>query len=623
MKWLGSIIISFGVTLAAMLILYPSGVVGLLWHSDLPRHFVVLAVLIFIAAFFATAWTWKSINLSLRPFLPLVVILSIVIWLMRDIDRVGGVIRGSLGSFIIALLVWSIITKLHQNRKIAVLSKKLANPWLIVLVFSIVYSVLAIMRHVSLHSEAADLGIFTQEIYKYAHFQGIFNTIKGQNIFADHFSPFLMLLAPLWWLWPSASMLLVVQAVALSFGAWVVYYIAIKMLNDRLIAWCLAVAFVLAPSIQAPVAADFHEIIFVPAALLLLFYFQQRQKWLGYWIIFALALLIKENVATYLIAWSLFYGFTSHRWKQAWIGIGVSAVYFLIVLKGVIPHYTAGAAYQYLNMGPLGSTPGEIIKNSLIHPQLLVHQFFHFDTAQHPGFAPDLKIFTQVSLLAVFGFLPILAPLALIFAAPMLIEQFLLDFPYHWGLTFHYSTPITVVLVIATLFGLARFGSNRKLQQILAVFILVSSIAYSLQQRTFITDIFRRSTYQVTTAEHEAVQVAGRIPANASVATNSSLLPHIAGRNDIIRWPGYYGEDGAIGFKNKPLVQDYAIISFAGSHWIWKPEEVVAQMDAIIHAPGYGLIDISDDGQTVLVKRGATANAALLQKWAKIKPTLQ
>jgi uncharacterized membrane protein len=47
-----------------------------------------------------------------------------------------------------------------------------------------------------------------------------------------HADPFLALLAPLWWLWPSPLMLLVAQIVAVASGALPVYWLARKRLGS-------------------------------------------------------------------------------------------------------------------------------------------------------------------------------------------------------------------------------------------------------------------------------------------------------------------------------------------------------------------------------------------------------
>ena len=50
---------------------------------------------------------------------------------------------------------------------------------------------------------------------------------------AAHFDPILAAFAPLWWIWPSPEMLLVVQAIAVALGALPVFWLARKHLGSR------------------------------------------------------------------------------------------------------------------------------------------------------------------------------------------------------------------------------------------------------------------------------------------------------------------------------------------------------------------------------------------------------
>ncbi len=624
-------IIAICIAIAALLIISSSDALARLLHGSAS----IRVNLISLALFAISLWAVKISGEHLRRFTIVIFGATIAALALMYGPETTGVIGVVLCSGIITIVLWSVMQKWQPKSSTRASLKILTNPWLMISVLALIYTVLSLLYYISLHHQGIDLAIFTQEVYKYAHFQGLYNSIKDQNIFADHFSPFLMLLAPLWWLWPGASMLIVVQVVALCVGGWVVYKIAESLIKDRLVAWSITAAYLLAPSLQAPMQYDFHEIIFFSTALLLLFYFQIKQKYWAYWITFALALLIKEDVALYLMAWSLFFGCFSKQWKPALTGISISLIYFLVVMKAVIPHYTGSAMYQYFDMGPLGATPLEVIKTSLSHPTLLLRQFFLFDTKQHPGFPPDIKIFTQLSLLASFGFLPLLAPTVLILAAPILIEQFLLDFPYHWGLAFHYSTPITPVLAIATIIALSRIPtllqrfkltrgvSGSAAQRLLAIFVITSAVAYNIHQRTFITNIVRPSTYTIGSSERQALTLARTIPANASVATNSFLAPHLAGRTLIITWPGFYGEGGKPEFKNKPLNTDYVVLSAAVPDWVWRLDESVDHMNAVIHDhPEYGLIALSDDSRTMLAKRGAASDPALVKRWDDIKNSL-
>jgi len=80
--------------------------------------------------------------------------------------------------------------------------------------------------HDSYHSSAFDLGVFTQELKNTLQGQILYSPAIGGSQFIPHFSPVLFLLVPLYWLFPHAQILLVVQALLLAFGGYLVYVLA-------------------------------------------------------------------------------------------------------------------------------------------------------------------------------------------------------------------------------------------------------------------------------------------------------------------------------------------------------------------------------------------------------------
>ena len=59
-----------------------------------------------------------------------------------------------------------------------------------------------------------EYGIFDQAIRDYAHFRAPIVPLKGPgyNLLGDHFHPLIAVLAPLYWIWDDARMLLIAQA---------------------------------------------------------------------------------------------------------------------------------------------------------------------------------------------------------------------------------------------------------------------------------------------------------------------------------------------------------------------------------------------------------------------------
>jgi uncharacterized membrane protein len=76
------------------------------------------------------------------------------------------------------------------------------------------YSAVSLYRHDHFASNAFDLAVQDQTVWGYSRFEFIYNTVLGiPNLLGDHFHPILMVLAPFMWIWDSAGVLLVAQAI--------------------------------------------------------------------------------------------------------------------------------------------------------------------------------------------------------------------------------------------------------------------------------------------------------------------------------------------------------------------------------------------------------------------------
>ena len=120
-----------------------------------------------------------------------------------------------------------------------ILSKQ--KIWDILAVFSIVaFIVIGIL--VSLHRYWQyevfyyDFGIFDQAIWNVSQFRPpIIDhlVVGGKWIFADHFSPSIFLLAPLYWLTNRSEIILIVQAAAVGLSGFFLYRIGLLVLKEK------------------------------------------------------------------------------------------------------------------------------------------------------------------------------------------------------------------------------------------------------------------------------------------------------------------------------------------------------------------------------------------------------
>src|SRR5207302_1750919 len=103
-------------------------------------------------------------------------------------------------------------------------------------VYALLFIATAAAHVESFRAGRADLGSMVQAVWSVSHghlFESTTVTGREMSRLGIHVDPFLALLAPLWWLWSSPLMLLVVQAAAVSTGALPVYWLARKHLRSE------------------------------------------------------------------------------------------------------------------------------------------------------------------------------------------------------------------------------------------------------------------------------------------------------------------------------------------------------------------------------------------------------
>ncbi|MDD9206063.1 DUF2079 domain-containing protein, partial [Georgenia sp. 10Sc9-8] len=133
------------------------------------------------------------------------------------------------------------------------------DAWLLAAVTGALYVLYAVLQWRRLEVPSWDLGIFTQLAERYAHLQPPIVPIKGEgfNLLGDHFHPALVVLGPLYRLFPSGLTLLVLQAVLLALSVVPLTRVAQVVLGRG---WGLALgtAYALSWGLQGAVAAQFH-----------------------------------------------------------------------------------------------------------------------------------------------------------------------------------------------------------------------------------------------------------------------------------------------------------------------------------------------------------------------------
>src|SRR5205085_7609894 len=176
-----------------------------------------------------------------------------------------------------------------------------------------------------------DLVIFDQGIRGYAHLAAPVSLARGISdgqgahfmLLADHWSPALALLAPLYWIHDGPVTLLVAQGVLFALAIPPLWAYTRRRLGPGA-AYFVCVAYALSLPVMAAVVFDFHEVAFVPVLTAVMV---ERADAGKRWHTIAAAaalLLVKEDMGL-LVAGFGAYLLLSRRRPWVWTGLGFVA----------------------------------------------------------------------------------------------------------------------------------------------------------------------------------------------------------------------------------------------------------------------------------------------------------
>lgn len=404
-------------------------------------------------------------------------------------------------------------------------------PPLIALIAALGYGLLGVQQWRSLDAPSWDLGIFTQLAKDYGTFSAPIVPIKGDgaNLLGDHFHPILVLLAPVWWVWPSGAALLWTQALLLGASAIPLARLAIDRLGT-LPGTLVGLAYALSWGLQAAAAVQFHEIAFgVPLlALSLTALLRGRVRAAALW--GGALVLVKEDLGLTVLLLGLVIAWRSHTEERSraeersrtegrrW-GLGLAAwglAWFVLSTFVILPLLNVGGRYDYT--GNLGSV---------------------FDV-----FTPASKWQVVLMLLALAGMVGLRSPL-LVLVLPTLAWRFTGTVEFYWDWTWHYSAILMPVVIAALLDALGDRRTGRAgdwtgtsaarpgaVVRGLAIGVSLAVTA-TLGGALPLLDVLRPSAWQESPRLPAAERALEALPEGAVVASDITLLARAVPDHDV------------------------------------------------------------------------------------------
>jgi uncharacterized membrane protein len=443
------------------------------------------------------------------------------------------------------------------------------------------FAALSVLRHEAFFTGRFDLGNMVQAVWSTAHGDPLEMTgLHGDQIsrLGAHVDPILVLFAPLWWIWPSPNMLLVVQALAIAVGAVPVYWLARKHLGSAHAGVGFALAYLLYPATGWLTLNEFHPVALATPLLLFAFWYLDEDRLLPFALFALLASLCKEEIALVVAGFGIWYALARRRWLAGGAIAGLGAAWAAVAIAVIIPHYNAGAESDfYGRYSEVGGSAGGILKTAFTDPLRLLEAAFS---------TRDLRFLLQlVAPLAAFS---LLAPLVLVALLPELAVNLLSATTTQTSIHFHYTAGMIPPLIVAAVFG-ARRLSVRGVPVALVVVVASLAGAYWLGPIPGWRHLPGGSEFQGTAArvtDHDRVaeRAVALVPDNAVVSATNTLGAHLSARRRFLSFP--YREEA------KWILADETQPGYADRY---APLPTAVQVAALRRSPEWRLV-FEEDG---------------------------
>ncbi len=398
------------------------------------------------------------------------------------------------------------------------------------------FAFLSIALDRSFRTARFDLGNMVQAVWSTAHGHLLEVTdVHGHQVsrLASHFDPILAVLAPLWRVWPSAEMLLTVQAVAVALGALPVYRLGRKHFESAPAGIAFACAYLLYPATGWLALNEFHTVAFACPLLLYAVWYLDEDRLLPFLALALLATATKEEVGLVVAGFGAWYAVSRRRRLAGGAICAGGVLVSAIAVYVVVPHFNTSPSSFFDRYSTIGSSPGGIARTLVTHPLRLLQLAM---TSRHLTYLAQLIV--------PLGALSLLSSVALAALPEVALNVFSANV-FQSSIRFHYTAAEIPPLVAAAVIGGARLirytpSLARALPVLLAGVALLAS--YRVGPVLFwrvVPGAAGQLDGAVRPSRHD--RIAGEalelVPANAAVSATNSLGGHLSARRRIFSFP--------------------------------------------------------------------------------------
>lgn len=469
-------------------------------------------------------------------------------------------------------------------------NKSILIEVILVLVFIFFYvvaaSLVSLNRHWQFNSFWYDFGIFDTTIWKLSRFQlpviAQLNPPIGKIVWADHFNPSTIFLAPFYWLTNREEIIFIVQAVAVGLSAFIAYLISLRMVRSRIVRIALIASYLGFVGLQNALYTDVHNIVFALLPLMLTIWAIYQKNWKLYWIFLFTTMGFQESLSAVVVMLGLYLLLRKERIVNVGVlTVGTGIIYGVITMKILIPLLNGGS-YSYQPTIP-----------KIWYEW--IRQFFY---------PLDMKLRSIILTFTTFGFLP----LGAFCVFPLIIEHYLERFVFNtaatrWDLGFHYNALLSPIMFLGSLETIIYLQKHGFLKRLLPLWSVLTILMVIFLHRFYLHGPLMLAThpvfYEQTKNAEFLVHFKKKIPTDGLLMTQNNIAAHFTHGEVILLDQNY--------LKTKPntIAIDLRPGQNANNFWPLQENAVISLADRLSTDSGY--IDIYDDpNRHIFVKQGST-----------------
>lgn len=386
---------------------------------------------------------------------------------------------------------------------------------LFLLGYALFFGTIAVLRHLNFqNSSSFDVALYSQIQWNNIHGRFYQSSISGSN-FVTHNSPFLILLSPLYAVYPHPATLLFMKSVFLAASA-IPFYLILKGYVSPAATGPLMIAFLFYPFLVGQHFNAPHEMCFLPPFLLFAFYFFLTQRFRNFLIFLFLCLSVKEHMALVSVMFGLYALVLrrSRRWVLTPVVIGLLwAVFSLWIMHHFQQIYAVDPSPAWLI---------DNIKDRFLRPEHPVADNLVWGMKNSVAGRFSSFIFIYALLAPVGIVFPLLSPVFFL-GLPELLINLLASVPLFYP-AWHYNIVVGCFIMAACAAAVGRLKAPA--QQLCAWFICLCVLShYFLWWNE--TKIIVNPGYVQTMNKAIAM-----IPKDTSVTAPKGLVAYLSDRKD-------------------------------------------------------------------------------------------